>query len=120
MNPGDINQQIFDHTIKFAQAVREFGKIIPMTVSNVEDLKQLIKTSGAIGVNYIAATEAVNRNDSLASIRNCVQETKTTQYWLNLVDMQGDPLLAQRRDQLIRASNELTAIFSKILQTSRT
>ncbi|MEZ4774290.1 MAG: four helix bundle protein [Bacteroidia bacterium] len=119
MNQGDINQQIYDHTLKFAQAVRELGKVIPMTVSNVEDLKQLIKTSGAIGANYIGATEATNRNDSLTYIKNCVQETKTTQYWLNLIDIQGDPMLIQRRDQLIRASNELAAIFSKIIQTSR-
>ncbi|MEZ4827416.1 MAG: four helix bundle protein [Bacteroidia bacterium] len=120
MNQGDINQQIFEHTLKFAQAVREFGKVIPMTVSNVEDLKKLIKYSGAIGAKYIAATEAPNRNDSLLNIKGCVEKTKITQYWLNLIDIQGDPMLAQRRDQLIRASHELASIFVKILQTSRT
>ncbi|MDX2247816.1 MAG: four helix bundle protein [Bacteroidia bacterium] len=120
MNPGDINQQIFDHTLKFAQAVREFGKVIPMTVSNVEDLKQLVRASGAVGARYIAATESPNRNDYLVNIKGCSQETKTTQYWLNLIDTQGELMLEQRRDQLIRASHELAAIFSKILQTSRT
>lgn len=119
MSSENINEQIGDHTFKFAQAVREFGKILPVTVSNIEDLKQLIRASGAVGSSYITATGATKREDYLMSIKSCSTETRTTEYWLKLVDTQGDPGLEQRRKQLLRASQELNSIFIQILHPRR-
>lgn len=113
------NNQLQEYAVKFALEVREFGKQLPMTVSNVEDLKQLIRASGAIGVSYIAAQSATSRTDYLVGIKKCVMETQSTHYWLRLVDTQGSAELEKRRKQLMHAAQELAAVFGKILQTSK-
>lgn len=115
---ADTNQ-LEKHTFQFAQAVREFGKVVPMTVSNVEDLKQLIRTSGAVGANYIAATTSPNRATYLLNIKECGQEALTTNYWLGLIDTQGAGELEQRRKQLQKAAQDLAGIFAQILKSTK-
>ena len=110
--------QLVEHTVQFALAVRDFGKVIPMTVSNVEDLKQLIRASGAVGANFIAACESSNRNDYMIGIKASIKECRSTFYWLRLIDTQGDPELEQRREQLKQASQEMAKVFSTIIQTA--
>ncbi|WP_394331671.1 four helix bundle protein [Aequorivita viscosa] len=34
-----------------------------MTVANIEDSKQLIRSSGSVGANYIEANEALSKKD---------------------------------------------------------
>ena len=118
MSFQNINQQLNEHTFNFAQGVREFGKVLPMTVSNVEDLKQLIRTSGAVGATYISATEALNKKDYLIRMKESGTELKTSQYWLKLVDTQGDPVLEQQRNRLLHVSQELINVITKILHSS--
>ena len=118
MSSQNINQQLNEHTFHFAQSVREFGKVLPRTVSNVEDLKELIRSSGAVGASYIAAAEATNRQEYLIGMKSSGKELKTAQYWLKLVDTQGDSLLEEKRKRLILASQELINVFAKILHSS--
>ena len=111
--------QLHEYAVKFALEIREFGKLLPMTVSNVEDLKQLIRASGSIGATYIRAQSASNRTEYLLEIKKCAMETNATAYWLRLVDSQGAGELEIRRKQLLNAAQELAMVFSKILQTSK-
>ncbi|MEM7373892.1 MAG: four helix bundle protein [Bacteroidota bacterium] len=111
--------QLYEYAVKFALEVREFGKLLPMTVANVEDLKQLIRASGAIGVSYISAQSSSNRTEYLLGIKKCVMESKSTHYWLRLVDSQGAGELEKRRSQLMQAAQELATVFGKIIQTSK-
>jgi hypothetical protein len=106
------------HTTKFALAIREFAKTLPMTVSNVEDLKNLVVSSGHIGALYISALGAPNRNEYLVRLKSCITETRTTHYWLGLVDTQGAAPLDHRRDQLQQAAEELAGVFGKVIQSS--
>jgi four helix bundle protein len=48
-----------ERTLKFAQRVRDFIKKVPKTLANIEYSKQLIRSSGSIGANYIEANEAI-------------------------------------------------------------
>jgi four helix bundle protein len=118
MSSENLHQQLNEHTFNFAQSVREFGKVLPRTVSNVEDLKELIRSSGAVGSTYIGAIEAMNKKDYLIGMKNSGKELKTAQYWLKLVDTQGDRLLEEKRKRLILASQELINVFTKILHSS--
>jgi len=42
----------------FAKRVRAFVKRSPRTIANIEDVRQLVKSSGSVGANYIEANEA--------------------------------------------------------------
>jgi four helix bundle protein len=52
-----------ERTYNFAKDVRLWIKKFPKSFINVEDMKQLIRSSGSIGANYIEANEALSRKD---------------------------------------------------------
>ena len=52
-----------ERTFQFAKAVRLFVKTLPKTIANVEDIKQLVKSSGSVGANYREANEALSKKD---------------------------------------------------------
>ena len=63
-NPNE--KPIFDleeRTFQFSKAVRLFIKTLPKTVANIEDSKQLIRSSGSVGANYREANEALSKKD---------------------------------------------------------
>lgn len=42
-----------ERTLEFAKKIRIFVKKIPRAIANIEDGKQVIRSSGSIGANYI-------------------------------------------------------------------
>jgi len=42
-----------ERTYAFARDVRKFIKNLPKSISNIEDGKQVIRSSGSIGANYL-------------------------------------------------------------------
>ncbi len=45
-------------------------------LANVEIAKQVIKSSGSVGANYIEANEALSRKDFIYRIKLCRKEAK--------------------------------------------
>lgn len=110
------NYDLADRTLKFAKNVRAFIKIIPRTIGNIEDGKQLVRSSGSVGANYIEACECLSKKDFVMRIKISRKEAKESIYWLNLVDC-GD-LLIKERDNLIQEGTELMKIFGSIVVKS--
>jgi four helix bundle protein len=106
-----------DRTLKFAGDVRAFVKKLPRTIGNNEDAKQLVRSTGSVGANYIEANEALSKKDFLMRIKICRKEAKESRYWLLLLDIQGNNL-ENERNCLIKESTELTNIFGAILRKS--
>ena len=46
-----------DRTFKFAQDIRAWIKELKATLVNQDDIRQLIRSSGSVGANYIEANE---------------------------------------------------------------
>jgi four helix bundle protein len=107
-----------DRTLEFAKKVREFVKQLPKTTGNLEDGKQLIRSSGSVGANYIEANEAVSKKDFIFRIRVCRKEAKESCYWLKLIDTKNIEALEGSRSFLLTESTELTKIFGAILSKS--
>ena len=57
------NYDLEDGSFEFAKNVRAFIKLAPKTISNMEDGKQAIRTSGSVGTNYIEANESLSKKD---------------------------------------------------------
>jgi four helix bundle protein len=70
--PYDLEERAF----LFAKETREFVKTIPKTAGNIEDVRQLVRSSGSVGANYIEANESVSRKDFLLRIKTCRKEAK--------------------------------------------
>ena len=67
-----------ERTFQFAKRVRLFVKQLPRTVGNMEDVKQLIRSSGSIGANYIEANESLGKKDFTMRVRIARKESKET------------------------------------------
>ena len=117
---GKISKQydLEDRTLSFATNVRLFVKTIRKTIANIEDGKQLIKSSGSVAANYIEANEALSKKDFLMRIKICRKEAKESRYWLRLIDTENEPTKNSKRENLVQESTELMKIFGAILQKS--
>src|ERR1044071_7095302 len=107
-----------DRTFLFAQTVRTLVKRIPKTIGNIEDLKQVVRSSGSIGANYIEANESLSKKDFLMRIKICRKESKECRYWLQLIEAGDDSNLEKTKSVLIQEATELTSIFGAILRKS--
>ena len=107
-----------ERSYKFAKAVRVFVKKLPRNTANFEDGKQLVRSSGSVGANYIEANESLSKKDFLMRIKIARKEAKETQYWLNLVDTSGDMALEKECMILASECKELMLILSSILRNS--
>ncbi|MDD3887941.1 MAG: four helix bundle protein [Patescibacteria group bacterium] len=103
-------------TLNFAKRTRDFVKIIPRTISNIEDGKQVIRSSGSVGANYIEANEALSKKDFYHRIKICRKEAKESRYWLNLIFVDNNKKLEQEKSSLIQEALELTKIFGSIIE----
>ena len=104
-----------ERTTKFAKQVRLFVRKLKVSLANREDGKQLIRSSGSVGANYIEANESVGTKDEIFRIKICRKEAKESRYWLVLIDCSNSVELEQERKTLIQESTEFVRIFSSII-----
>lgn len=102
-----------DRTLRFAKDVIGFTNGLQRTLANIEIMKQLIRSSGSVGANYIEANEALSKKDFALRIKICRKEAKETRYWLQLLQMTAQNT-QMRRDSLIEEATELMRIFGAI------
>lgn len=57
--PYDLEER----TYLFAKNCRIYVRKLPKTISNLEDAKQLVRSSGSVGANYIEANEKLGDKD---------------------------------------------------------
>ena len=107
-----------DRTFEFAKKVRIFVKKLRKTIANIEDGKQVIKSSGSVGANYIEANESLSKKDFIMRIKICRKEAKESRYWLRLIDTNDEPEQETEQKYLIKEAGELMNIFGAILQKS--
>lgn len=104
-----------DRTLEFARRCRAFVRGIAKDIPNVEDGKQLARSSGSVGANYIEANESLSKKDFAMRIKISRKESKESRYWLKLIDLESRPALGGERESLIQESTELMKIFGAIL-----
>lgn len=107
-----------ERTFKFAKEVIQFVKTLPRNLSNNEIAKQVIRSSGSIGANYIEANEALGKKDFIMRIKICRKESKESTYWLKLIESKNNEQ-DKKRDTLIDEATQLTKIFNAILEKSK-
>jgi four helix bundle protein len=118
-NKNSKQYDLEDRTLEFARRVRAFVKKLPRSIANIEDGRQVVKSSGSVGANYIEANEALSKKDFRMRIKICRKEAKESRFWLRLVDAENDDELEKERKYLVNESTELMNIFGSILQKSK-
>lgn len=116
------NSKIYDleeRTLTFARECRFFTKKLQKNISTFEDSKQLIRSSGSVGANYIEANEALSKKDFIMRIKIARKEAKESQFWLKLLDIDQNSEIESFRLRMLQEALELTKIFGSILEKSR-
>jgi len=113
--PYDLEERTF----QFAKMVRIIVKTLPKTIANIEDGKQLIRSSGSVGANYREANESLGKKDFLMRLKISRKEAKESAYWLRLIHETNNLENIDDTMNLIQEATELKKIFSSILVKSK-
>ena len=108
-----------ERTETFARNVRALVRILPRTLSNREDAKQLIRSSGSVGANYLEANDALDDKDFSFRVKISRKEAKESGYWLRLLNCEGSPAAERKRAELVDEASQLVRILSAILRSHR-
>jgi len=103
-----------DRTLTFSKRTIEVINKIPKTITNIEIGKQLMRSAGSVGANYIEANESLSKKDFIMRIKICRKEAKETRYWLKLISCNEE--LMKEQANLIQESTELMKIFGAIIE----
>ncbi|MEZ4778358.1 MAG: four helix bundle protein [Flavobacteriaceae bacterium] len=82
-------------------------------MSNLEDGKQLVRSSGSIGANYIEANEKLGEKDFIFRLKIARKEAKESKYWIRLLKVSNND--NKSLDDLMQESEELRKILSSII-----
>jgi four helix bundle protein len=107
MEDGAKLRDLEDRTFQFAEAIRTFVKQLPRTVSNIEDVRQLVRASGSGAANWIEANEALSKKDFLMRVKICRKEAKESRLFLRLMDAGVNKNSATVREKLATEAREL-------------
>jgi four helix bundle protein len=108
-----------ERTFQFAKNVRIWVKSLPKTISNIEDVKQLVRASGSVGANYIEANESLSKKDFVFRIKICKKEAKESGYWIRLILESNENIQEEKAGKLLlQESMELKKIFSSMVVKS--
>jgi four helix bundle protein len=108
-----------ERTFQFAKDVRNIVKTLPKTIANIEDTRQLIRSSGSLGANYREANESLSKKDFLLRIKISRKESKESEYFLRLINETNKLTNAEEARGLIQEAIELKKILSSILEKSK-
>jgi len=117
-NKNSKQYDLENRTFEFAKNVRIFVRKLPKTISNIEDGKQLVRSSGSIGANYIEANEALSKKDFAMRIKISRKEAKESRFWILLLNTGNNNELEKERLLLAKESEELMKIMSSIMRKS--
>jgi four helix bundle protein len=102
-------------TLAFGLLVRDFVHMLPHTVANKEYGRQLTRSAGSIGANYIEANGALGTKNFLMHLKISRKESRETWYWLNLVETCGNEKTETLRLKLLKEADEFIRIFTSII-----
>jgi four helix bundle protein len=117
MNPP--KRDLADRTFSFARSIRAFVKQLPRTISNVEDIRQLVRASGSVAANWNEADEALSKKDFLMRVKICRKEAKESHLFLRLLEVGVVTEKTTEHGLLETEARELVLIFSAIISKSR-
>lgn len=79
---------------------------------------QLLRSATSIGANYRSACRARSKIEFISKIRMVEEEADESVYWIELI-RDSNIVNEKRICDLLKESNELTAIFTSIGKTSK-
>ena len=103
-------------TFLFAKSARNLIYSLQKSIANIEDGKQLIRSSGSVAANYIESNEHISDKDFDFRIKICRKEAKESLLWLKLLQNEFNNQHSIKLVELINEADELKKFFSAIVE----
>ena len=103
-----------ERCLNFSKKINSYVNNLPRTISNIENGRQLVRSAGSVGANYIEANESLSKKDFIMRAKISKKECKETRYWLNLSEPQDTNI--KEKSFLLQEANELMRILGAILE----
>lgn len=87
-------------------------------ISSYENGKQLIRSSGSVGANYIEPNEKLGDKDFSFRLKIARKEAKESAYWLKLLKS-SNPGHATEIENIFQEAEELRKILSAIIKNTQ-
>jgi len=107
-----------ERTFEFAKDTRALVKKLPQNIINIEDCKQVVRSSGSVAANYIEANESLSKKDFCFRVKIARKEAKESTLWLKLLKSTNMEF-EKNIDELIIESYEIKKILSSIYEKSK-
>ncbi|MBI3335906.1 MAG: four helix bundle protein [Candidatus Portnoybacteria bacterium] len=115
--PNSKRYDLEERCLEFAGRVNEYVRKLPKDIPNIENGRQLVRSAGSIGANYIEANESLSKKDFAVRAKISKKEAKETRYWLHLTIPDSKRL--EEKKALIQEATELMHIFGAILEKTK-
>ena len=113
---NDKKYDLEERTFEFAKKVIEYVRNLPKGIAYSEIGKQLVRSAGSVGANYIEANESLSKKDFMMRVKISKKEAKESHYWLKLTSPATN--YEDVRTKLMCESEELQKIFGAIIRNS--
>lgn len=85
----------------FAKRCRDLLRVVPRTLTNREEARQLTRASGSVAANYLEANDSLSKKDFRMRIKICRKESKECRLFLRLL-YPGEGAQADERAALVQ------------------
>ena len=116
-NKQEKRYDLEERCLKFAKRVNAYVNQLPKLVSNLENGKQLVRSAGSVGANYIEANQSLSRKDFGMRIKISRKESNESEFWLELSEPKKE--LESEKASLLQEALELRKIFGSILEKTK-
>lgn len=105
-------------TLSFAQRIFSAYRALPQDEVSQVIGRNLIKAGSALGATYTEAVRSFAQDNYSDSLYRCIKELDETQYWLDLIEVEG-LLPRELLAELQAETRELTTVFLGVLHANR-
>lgn len=106
-----------ERCLRFAKRVNVYVNKLLKTISNIENGRQLVRSAGSIGANYIEANESLSKKDFLMRVKISKKEARESEFWLELSEPSKE--FENEKGGLLQEALELRKILGAILEKSK-
>lgn len=111
-------KELKERTKQFGLRIMKLVDALPNTTSGRAIGNQLIRSGTSVGANYRAACRGRSKAEFIAKLGIVIEEADECGFWLELI-MEGNLLPNTQVQPLFKESDELTAIFTASVRTSK-
>jgi four helix bundle protein len=110
-----MSQELEFRFHSFGKKTRDFCLKLKWDIINSEYIRQVIRSSGSVGANYIEASDDLGKLDEKMKIKIARRESKESIHWLDLILTYERKELEEKRISLMDEAEQIKKILSAIL-----